>query len=253
MAQTDPEKPPASLPAWRTCLDVEHQDAGHYLGHVNTGLIGLVDGAPRRFLDLGCSSGALGAALKEKFPGASVVGIEAGRAAAAEAEKRIDRVIHARMEDVDFGAAELAGRFDAVIAADILEHLVNPWQALLRVKAALAPGAQLLASIPNARNLLLVAELVIDGRWTYRDRGLLDVTHLRFFTLAEIQRMLEETGYRCEAYAANLSPALIPLYQEHRHREKFSMRYGRLALEGLTQPEFFELCTEQFLVRFRPR
>lgn len=253
MSQRDPTNPPVPPPAWRTCLDVEDQDAGHYLGHVNTGLLGLLDGAPRRVLDLGCSNGALGAALKEKFPGASVVGIEAGRAAAAQAGTRIDRVIRARLEDVDFGAPDLAGRFDAVIAADILEHLVNPWQALLRVKAALAPGAQLLASIPNARNLLLVNELVIDGRWTYRDRGLLDVTHLRFFTLAEIQQMFEETGYRCEAYAANLSPALVPLYQEHSHREKFSMRYGRLALEGITQREFYELCTEQFVLRFRPR
>jgi len=247
--------PPAdraqTLPAWRTCLDVEQQDAGHYLEHVNAGLVGLIDGAPNRFLDIGCASGALGVALKEKFPGASVVGIEAGRGAAAQAQQRLDRVVCSRIEEVDFSAPDMAGQFDAVIVADILEHLINPWQVLLRLKAALAPGAQVLASIPNVRNLALLSELLLEGRWTYRDRGLLDVTHLRFFTFAEIMEMFEETGYRCEASAANLSPALVPLFKEHSHREKISLRTGRLALADLTQREFFELCAEQFLLRCR--
>lgn len=252
MSQIDPEKSAAAaLPAWRTCLDVEHQDAGHYHGYVNTGLLSLVDGVPRRVLDLGCSNGAFGAALKEKFPGASVSGIEAGRAAAAEAGKRLDRVICARVEDVDFGAADLAGQFDLAVAADILEHLVNPWQALLRLKAALAPNAQVLASIPNVRNLALLAELILNGRWTYRERGLLDVTHLRFFTLEEIREMFAQTGYRCEEYKANLTPSLVALFKEHQDREKSSLRAGRVQLEDITQRELYELCSEQFLLRCR--
>jgi 2-polyprenyl-3-methyl-5-hydroxy-6-metoxy-1,4-benzoquinol methylase len=250
MSHVDPPKT-QTLPAWRTCLDVEHQEAQHYLEHVNSGLIGLIEGTPRRFLDIGCASGAFGAALKEKYPGAHVVGIEAGQGAAAEARKRLDHVVRARIEEVDFAAPELAGQFDAVIVADILEHLVNPWQLLLRMKAALAPGAQVLASIPNARNLTLLDHLVLDGRWTYLDRGLLDVTHLRFFTLAEILQMFAETGYRCETSAANLTPALAPLFMEYRGREKVTLRRGRLTLTDLTQREFYELCAEQFLLRCR--
>ena len=251
MSQIDPPKTLATLPAWQTCLDVEQQEAGHYLAYVNAGLLGLVDGVPQRILDLGCSSGAFGAALKEKFPGASVTGIEAGRAAAAEAAKHLDRVICERVEDVDFGAADLAGQFDVVVAADILEHLVNPWRALQRLKAALAPNAQILASIPNVRNITLLADVILAGRWTYRDRGLLDVTHLRFFTLGEIQQMFVETGYRCEEYKANLTPALVPLFHEHRAREHSTLRLGRMLLENITQRELFELCAEQFLLRCR--
>lgn len=251
MSQADQADQAQALPAWRTCLDVEHQDAQHYLGHVNTGLIGLIEGAPQRFLDIGCANGALGAAVKEKFPGARVVGIEAGEGAAKEAQKRLDRVICHRIEEVDFESADLAGQFDAIIVADILEHLINPWQVLLRMRSALAPGGQVLASIPNVRNFALLTELLLGGRWTYRDRGLLDVTHLRFFTFAEIQQMFQETGYRCEASAANLSPALVPLFKEHSHREKISLRTGRFALDDLTQREFFELCAEQFLLRCR--
>jgi 2-polyprenyl-3-methyl-5-hydroxy-6-metoxy-1,4-benzoquinol methylase len=251
MSQIDPPKTRAALPAWQTCLDVEQQEAGHYLAYVNTGLLSLVDGVPKRILDLGCSSGAFGAALKEKFPGASVTGIEAGRAAAAEAAKRLDRVICERLEDVDFGAPGLAGQFDVVVAADILEHLVNPWQALLRVKGALAPNAQILASIPNVRNLALLSDLMVGGRWTYRELGLLDVTHLRFFTLHEILRMLQETGYRCEEYKANLTPALIALFEERRHQEKSTLRFGRIQLDDVSSRELFELCSEQFLLRCR--
>lgn len=250
MSQADPAKAP-ELPAWRTCLEVEQQGAGHYLEFVNTGLLDLIDGTPRHVLDLGCASGAFGDAVKKKYPGARVVGIEAGRAAAEVARTRLDHVICSRLEDVDLGAADFAGQFDAVIVADILEHLVNPWQLLLRLKAALAPGAQILASIPNVRNLWLLVEVLLEGRWRYRERGLLDVTHLRFFSFDEIQRMFAETGYRCEACSSTLTPALVPLFHEHRRREKISLRVGRLALQDLTQREFYELCTEQFLLRCR--
>jgi len=250
MSQIDPPKTPA-LPAWQTCLDIEHQDALHYPEYVNAGLLGLVDGVPRRILDLGCSTGSFGAALKEKFPGAYVAGIEAGRAAADQAEKRLDRVICARVEAVDFDAADLAGQFDAVIAADILEHLVNPWQALLRLRGALAPNAQILASVPNARNLLLLADLVANGRWAYLERGILDVTHLRFFTLSSLRQMFEETGYRCEANAASLTPALVSLYERNSERTKIAVKFGKMHLEDLTKPELYELCAEQFLLRCR--
>jgi O-antigen biosynthesis protein len=253
MAERPLVDPDRSTPAWRTCLDIEGQDAGHYQDVVNTGLFSLIVGAPRRVLELGCAGGAFGAALKARYPGAAVTGIEAGRAAAAVAATRLDRVICSRVEEVDFAAAGLApGEFDTLIAADILEHLANPWQALQRVRPYLSPDAQLVASIPNVRNAILIAALAVNGRWQYRERGLLDITHLRFFTLEEIRRMLEETGYRYEQHVVNLSLPLADLYHRNANREKITLEMGRLTISDVKPAELAELCAEQFFVRARP-
>jgi O-antigen biosynthesis protein len=253
MAERPLVDPDRSTPAWRTCLDIEGQDAGHYQDSVNTGLFSAIAGVPRRVLELGCAGGAFGAALKARYPGATVTGIEAGRAAAAVAATRIDRVICSRIEDVDFAAAGLApGEFDTLIAGDILEHLVNPWETLVRVKPLLAQDAQVVASIPNVRNAILIAALAVNGRWQYRERGLLDITHLRFFTLEEIRRMLEETGYRYENHVVNLSFPLADLYHRNANREKITLEMGRLTISDVSPAEFSELCAEQFFVRARP-
>jgi 2-polyprenyl-3-methyl-5-hydroxy-6-metoxy-1,4-benzoquinol methylase len=250
------ERPPAdfnrSPPAWRTCLDIEGQDAAHYQDVVNTGLFGAIAGVPRRVLELGCAGGAFGAALKARYPGATVTGIEAGRAAAAIAATRIDRVICSRIEEVDFAAEGLApGEFDTLIAADVLEHLVNPWEALVRVRPLLTRDAQIVASIPNVRNAILLAALAVNGRWQYRERGLLDITHLRFFTLEEIRRMFEETGYRYEHHVVNLSLPLAELYHRNAKNERITLELGRLTISDLSLAEFSELCAEQFFVRAR--
>src|SRR5437762_3931224 len=76
-------KPPAALHAWQKCLDIEGQEAAHYRDHVNVPLFEVIDGTPRRVLELGCATGKFGDLLKQRFPEATVVGIEAGRKAAA--------------------------------------------------------------------------------------------------------------------------------------------------------------------------
>lgn len=251
MAESPTQTPP--LPAWRTCLDVESQAPGRYPDHVNAGLLGMIEGAPRRVLELGCGTGAFGAALKAKFPQATVVGVEAGVAPAAIAAGRLDRVVRARIDEMDFAGHGLQpGEFDVLVAADVLEHVVNPWNVLVRVKPFLAAGGQLVASIPNVRNALLIAALAVNGRWEYRERGLLDVTHLRFFTLEEIRRMLAETGYRLERHAANVSPPLAELFNANRANPSSTLNLGRLTLADLSPAELYELCSEQFLVRATP-
>ncbi len=241
----------AGLP-WQTSLDYASQAATHYPDTPNLALFDVIVEAPRKVLELGCASGAFGAALKARYPQATVVGIEAGRAAAQAAAARIDRVIVSRIEDLDFEAAGLTGaQFDTLVVADILEHLLNPWETLVRLKALLAPGAQVLASIPNVRNAILIAALAVNGRWQYRERGLLDITHLRFFTLEEIRRMFAETGFAYERHTVKLSPPLSEFYRQHAGREKVTLQLGRLTLADLTPAELAELCAEQFVVRAR--
>lgn len=244
---------PDGQPAWRTCLDFDSPAADHYADYVMTDLFGLFAGEPRRVLELGCAGGAFGAELKKRFPAATVVGIDAARAAAERAATRLDRVVHARLDGLDFAAAGFApGEFDTVVAVDILEHLVNPWDLLVRLKPFLRPGGQVLASIPNVRNLTVVSRLLLEGTFEYAERGLLDVTHLRFFTLEGMRRMFGECGYRVEEARALLLPAMEQLHAGFSGKSNVTVRVGRMTVENVTSQEVTEFCASQFLLRCRP-
>ena len=239
-------------PAWQTSLDFDAQAGDHYLDYVNPAVLQMIAGTPRRVLDLGCASGALGAAIKERHPGAHVVGVEAGRAAAERAASRLDRVVQGRLEALDLAAEGFtAGTFDTVIAADVLEHLVNPWQLLVSLRPFLVPGGQVIASIPNVRNLWLLSRALLEGRWEYTERGLLDVTHLRFFTLEEMRRLFEETGYRAEGYGPVILPSLREAHAMYQGRGAKVLKFGRLSIENVSPDEITQLCAEGFVLRCR--
>jgi SAM-dependent methyltransferase len=249
-----PAPPATRKPPWQTCLDVEGQDAGHYLDYVNEPMYRCIEGAPRRVLELGCATGMFGKVLKECNPGTHVTGIEAGRGAAAIAATRLDRVICARIEDVDYAAEGIApGSLDLALAGDVLEHLHNPWRALTAVRPLLGPDAQLVASIPNARNLQILAPLTLDGRFEYAERGPLDITHVRFFTLDDIRVMLDETGFALEGFMSIFAGGWHKVYQDNEQRERTTLRIGKLTLADLTPRELLELCTETWVVRARPK
>jgi SAM-dependent methyltransferase len=158
----------------------------------------LVPASARRVLDLGCATGALGAALREC--GAEVVGVELDPGLARAAERRLDRVIVA---DVAALPDDL-GRFDCIVAADVLEHLPDPWTALRRAVELLDPGGAVVVSLPNARFFETFWELGVRGRWPRRDQGLFDRGHLRWFTLRDARDLLESAGLRVEAVSPQI-------------------------------------------------
>ena len=239
-------------PAWRTCLDIEGQSADHYRDYVNAPLFAAIDGTPRRVLELGCATGMFGQHLKARFAGATVVGVEANRCAIEQAQARLDQVVATRLEDMDLAAAGCRhGEFDTVIAADILEHLVYSWQLLERIRPFLAPRAQIAASIPNARNLEVIGDLLMRGRFEYRERGPLDVTHVRFFALDDVRLLFEQTGYQVEGYSATIAPNLATLYRDNRGRDSATIAWDRLTFSGVSPQELLELCAEQWLIRAR--
>jgi len=137
-----------------------------------------------KVLEIGCAGGATGKSLKEQLPVQSYVGVDISPEAAVIAKNYLDRVIVANIEETDLVAEHgiSPGEFDLVLALDVLEHLYNPWDILAELTSFLKPGGYIVASIPNIQNITIVRDL-IKGNWQYQDAGILDATHLRFFTL----------------------------------------------------------------------
>jgi methionine biosynthesis protein MetW len=162
----------------------------------------LVPAGARRILDLGCSSGAVGAALKGR-QGAEVVGIELDAGYAADAAPRLDRVVQGDLEELaarDDLAADL-GRFDCLVAADVLEHLRDPWTVLARFAELLEPGATAVVSLPNVRYWEMFWQVGARGTWPLRSQGTFDRSHLRWFTLFDAHGLCEHAGLEVEAVA----------------------------------------------------
>ena len=156
----------------------------------------LVPERARRVLDLGCSGGAVGAALKRERD-VEVVGVEVDPGAAAAARELLDRVVEADSEKLlarPDAAAELGGAFDCLIAADSLEHLRDPWSTLARAVELLEPGATVVVSLPNVRFFEALWQLGVRGRWPRREEGVFDRSHLRWFALRDARELLEGAG-----------------------------------------------------------
>ena len=149
----------------------------------------------RRILELGCSGGALGQALKRRQP-VTVVGVEISPEYASRAESRLDRVIASDVETFLAGPAPPEAPFDCLVAADVLEHLVDPWQALSRAAGLLEPGSTAVVSLPNVAYWRALWRVVRGGRWPLEDEGVFDRTHLRWFTREDALSLLRQAGLR---------------------------------------------------------
>jgi 2-polyprenyl-3-methyl-5-hydroxy-6-metoxy-1,4-benzoquinol methylase len=189
-------------------------------------------------LDVGCSVGALGASIKAGT-GAQVTGIEYSPAMAAEAEKVLDRVFVGDATAVIDGTALEGMQFDAIIFADVLEHLPDPWLVLRRAVRLLSPGGRIIASLPNIRHLSTIYHLVVLGYWPYRDRGIHDRTHLRFFTRRNVLELFRSANLEIESVDAKYRLVERP------HRINRFAKY--FALPGLRGFLAF-----QYLVTARP-
>ena len=148
-------------------------------------------------LDLGTGSGALGQYLRE-HSGCTVDGLTINEEEADLARPHYRRIEVANLEEPDWASAFGAQRYDFIVCADVLEHLREPDKALRACSDLLAEHGSVLISVPNAAYSGLVAEL-LEGDFAYRDEGLLDRTHLRFFTRRSLQKFLEAQGWTVRA------------------------------------------------------
>ena len=148
-------------------------------------------------LDLGCGSGALGQHLSETR-GCTLDGVTLSEAEATHARPHYRRVVVDNLESCDLVATFAGSHYDFIVCADVLEHLSRPEQVLAACRQLLQPEGRLLISVPNAGYTGLIAEL-LEGEFLYREEGLLDRTHLRFFTRRSLARFLGEQRWAIDS------------------------------------------------------
>ena len=155
---------------------------------------------PLRILDVGSADGYLGAILKER--GHYVAAVECDPRLAEKA-----RPIYDRFYQIDIDGFEFPERreYDLIIFADVLEHLADPAAVLRRCFASLKDDGRVIVSVPNVANVVVRLSLLF-GRFDYGDQGILDRTHLRFFTLKTLTKLLQETGFNIRQIIATPIP-----------------------------------------------
>ncbi|AFY62542.1 class I SAM-dependent methyltransferase [Synechococcus sp. PCC 6312] len=155
-------------------------------------MLAFIPSFSKKILDIGCANGRFATLVKDKF-GVEAWGIEINPEAARIASQHLDKVLH---KDILDALNDLPEKyFDCIIFNDVLEHLIDPYTVLKKVKKNLSNEGVVIASLPNIRHAPVLYELLVKGNWDYQDYGVLDRTHLRFFTRKSIKKMFEEQGY----------------------------------------------------------
>ncbi len=158
-------------------------------------LVAQIDAPASRVLDLGCGAGMVASAIRERCEVEEIWGIEVVPDVAEQARQNsaLDRVLCGDIQDLIEQLPERS--FGFIVAGDVLEHLVDPWSVLAALRDRLEPGGKFICSVPNIRNFTFILELLFRRRFEYRDAGVMDRTHLRFFTRKDVEIMFHDAGY----------------------------------------------------------
>ncbi len=153
----------------------------------------LIVGTPKSILDIGCANGCFKSNVTWEC---DYHGVEPFAEAAQAARENGVTVYEGFYQDVEAQIPD--GKFDLIVCNDVIEHIADPWQFLKSLKKKMAPGGCLIGSLPNVRYLLNLRDLLIRRDWHYVSAGVLDQTHLRFFTLKSAQRLFTDCGFGIE-------------------------------------------------------
>jgi len=217
-----------------------------YYTHSRPEIRALVDKKAELVLDVGCGAGVLGGYLKRQGV-KRVIGIEQDEKAAELAKKNIDVVWNEDIEKFK-GILYLDGMdktFDYIIFADVLEHLVDPWAVLRKFKRYLKDDGKIIASLPNVLNVEVWQSLSL-GRWLYRDAGIMDRTHLRFFALDDIRNLFYSTGYDVEEINGVYNND-IKEFKEKKFKN-LNIKNIFIKLDGMAEKEMEKYFAYQYLV-----
>jgi 2-polyprenyl-3-methyl-5-hydroxy-6-metoxy-1,4-benzoquinol methylase len=188
----------------------------------NLDLLKLMPANAARVVEAGCGVGALAREYRKANPGCEYIGIDLESEYALLAHSHCSRVVEADLERMSDAELDAIGQGDCWVFADVLEHLIDPWRLLARVRPRVAPGGCVVACIPNMQHYSVVARLVT-GDLHYQENGLLDRTHLRWFTRTTVMQLFQDAGFRItmlggrrfnEPNAASMSAAVCRLATE---------------------------------------
>lgn len=174
-----------------------------YYNAMRTDMVPLLPDPLGKVLDVGCGTGLTGRLLRPRMP-TRMVGIEINPDVAAQAADTYDEVLVGRAEEL---LLTLDEPFDTILCYDVLEHLVDPWGVLEQLARLSIPGTRLHVSVPNARHLSLMVDLVFRGTFGYTAHGHRDDTHLRWFTPRDIERAIDQAGFEVRSRS---HPAISP-------------------------------------------
>ncbi len=206
----------------------------HYFGGARPDIVALLQTGPDgAILELGCGAGGTGKAAIAAGKAGRYVGIELDRDAAALASEVLSDVLVGDVQELDL--APLQDSFDALIISEVLEHLTDPWTTLSLLVKCLKPGGRVFASSPNIAHWMVLKELFF-GRFAYADVGVMDRTHLRWFTPESYREMFEGAGVEVE-----------------RVRPLVALRWKARVINALTGSRFQHLFIVQTMIEGRRR
>ena len=163
-----------------------------YYANIRSEMLDFIPQDAKKILDCGCGEGHFGNEAKNRF-NAEVWGLEMDVTSAETAKGHLHTVIQG---DLATTISEVpAAYFDCITFNDVLEHLVNPYEILTTIKGNLSPNGVVVCSIPNARYWRVFKKYVFGKDWKYEDNGVMDRTHLRFFTKKSMINMFEDLNY----------------------------------------------------------
>ncbi len=165
----------------------------------NADLLRWMPGSALRIVEVGASSGALARAYRMENPKAEYVGIEIDPSYVERARAHCTQVIHGDIEQMSDEQFRALSPTDCWVFGDVLEHLYDPWGVLRRIRSTMRPSDCVVACVPNAQHWTVLARLASGNFW-YEETGLLDRTHIRFFTRITLTRMFEDCGFRIDAW-----------------------------------------------------
>jgi 2-polyprenyl-3-methyl-5-hydroxy-6-metoxy-1,4-benzoquinol methylase len=174
--------------------NINTKEEENYYKNTRLDIASLIPGNVDRIFEVGCGSGNTLDFLKKTGVCKWAGGIELFKDAAHLAQKKeIDLIIEGNINDYELKID--IGSIDIILCLDVLEHLVDPWSVMEKLYKYLKPGGVIICSIPNVANFRVLVPLIFKNEWSYTKSGLLDFTHLRFFTAKSAKALVNQSGF----------------------------------------------------------
>lgn len=164
----------------------------NYFANARTDILPMLPKQADRVLEIGCGDGSTLLWAREQLNSSWTGGVELFEDAAEKAKSKVDWIAQGNIESINLPFE--AGSIDLILCLDVLEHLWDPWTVVGHLSQLIKPGGVLVASIPNMLHHSVMLPLILRGRFDYRDEGVLDRTHIRFFTKATAVELFESGG-----------------------------------------------------------